>query len=53
MEADALSTSLLVLGLEAGMGLAREHDIAAYFITGPSGSFGAVASPSFEARFKA
>lgn len=52
MEADALSTSLLVLGPEAGMSFAREHDIAAYFITGPSGSFSAMASPAFERRFK-
>jgi hypothetical protein len=42
----------LVLGPEAGMSFAREHDIAAYFITGPSGSFSAMASPAFERRFK-
>lgn len=52
MEADALSTSLLVLGPEAGMSFAREHGIAAYFVTGPSGSFSATASPVFEERYK-
>lgn len=52
MEADALSTSLLVLGLEAGMRLAAEHGIAAFFITGPSGSYAEMPSPEFKRRFK-
>ena len=52
MEADALSTSLLVLGLEAGMRLAAEHGIAAFFITGPSGSYAEMPSPAFKRRFK-
>ena len=53
MEADALSTSLLVLGPDAGMRFAVEHDIAAFLISGPSGDFSALASPAFERRFKA
>ena len=53
MEADALSTSLLVLGPEAGMTLAVEHDIAALFVTGRSGAFNELASPAFERRFTA
>lgn len=53
MEADALSTSLLVLGAEAGMKLAAEQDIAAFFVTGRSGAFSEMASPAFERRFKA
>ena len=32
MEADALATALLVLGQEAGMALAENHAVAAYFI---------------------
>ena len=53
MEADALSTSLLVLGAQAGLRLAAKHDIAAFFITGRSGSFTEMPSPAFERRFKA
>ena len=53
MEADALSTSLLVLGADAGMKLAAEHDIAAFFVSGRGGSFTETASPAFERRFTA
>ena len=53
MEADALSTSMLVLGPEAGLALATEHDIAAFFITGRDGVFSETASPAFTRRFKA
>ena len=53
MEADALSTSLLVLGPEAGMALAVEQDIAAVFVTGRSGAFSEMVSPAFERRFTA
>lgn len=52
MEADALSTSLLVLGPEAGMQLSEKHDIAAYFIVSRGGSFDDLASPAFASRFK-
>ena len=52
MEADALSTSLLVLGPEAGIQLAEKHGIAAYFIAGQGGSFDDWASPAFASRFK-
>jgi len=53
MEADALSTSLLVLGPEAGMELAVEQDIAAFFVVGRDGSFSEMAAPAFERRFTA
>lgn len=53
MEADALSTSLLVLGPEAGMRLTVENDIAAFFVTGRRGSFTEISSPAFEERFAA
>ncbi len=52
MDADALSTSLLVLGPDAGTRIAIEHDIAAFFIVGSSGSFSATSSPAFERRFE-
>lgn len=50
LEADALSTAMLVLGLDKGMALADEQDIAAYFITGADRSFEAIASPAFNRR---
>lgn len=52
MEADALSTSLLVLGPDAGMELAVEQDIAAFFIIGNGETFSAMPSPAFARRFK-
>lgn len=53
MEADALSTSMLVLGPEAGMELAVEQNIAALFIAGRGETFTEKASPAFLQRFKA
>ena len=53
MEADALSTALLVLGPEAGMRLAAEHNIAAFFVMGRSGDFTTKQSPAFERHIKA
>ena len=50
LEADALSTSLLVLGAEDGLDLAAEHDIQAFFIVGREGSFSEMASPAFNRR---
>ena len=50
LEADALSTAMLVLGLDDGLALATEKDIAAYFITSVDGSFEAKASPAFNRR---
>ena len=50
LEADALSTGMLVLGLERGMALATEQDIAAYFIAGREGAFEPAASPAFTRR---
>ena len=52
MEADALSTSLLVLGPDAGMEFAVEQDIAAFFVTGNGESFSEASSPAFARRFK-
>lgn len=51
VEADALSTALLVLGPDAGMTFATDHDIAAFFISGSGGSFRAEPSPAFERQF--
>ncbi len=53
MEADALSTSLLVLGPEAGMRFATEQGVAAYFIVGRGESAAATASPAFRQTFGA
>ena len=50
LEADALSTSLLVLGPEDGMALAAEENIQAYFIVGRDGAFEGLASPAFTRR---
>ncbi len=51
MEADALSTAMLALGLEDAAALATEHDIAALFISGSGDAFTETASPAFERRF--
>ena len=54
MEADAWATALLILGSEAGMKLAREHNIAAYFIdrkTGDETGFFSIWSDAFEPYF--
>jgi thiamine biosynthesis lipoprotein len=53
LEADALSTSLLVLGAQAGMKLAEEQEIQAFFIVGGDGSFEELASPAFNRRQRA
>ena len=50
LEADALSTALLVLGHEDGLALAEEQDIAAYFIRGGDGAFETTMSPAFSRR---
>jgi len=50
LEADALSTALLVAGLEDGMAIATEHGVAAFFITGRDGDFVETASPAFLSR---
>lgn len=48
MQADALSTALMVLGPEAGLGLAERADLAALFIVKDGGGFAEVASSQFE-----
>jgi thiamine biosynthesis lipoprotein len=53
LEADALSTSLLVLGVEEGMNFAAKHDIQAFFIAGSDGEFEETASPAFSNRLQA
>lgn len=53
MEADAFSTSLLVLGPEAGLRFASEHDVAAYFVVDRGKDFTATASPAFQRKFGA
>lgn len=50
LEADALSTALLVLGQNDGMALAQEQDIAAFFIAGGDGEFTETASFAFSRR---
>ena len=53
LEADALSTSLLVLGPKAGMKLAEEEEIQAFFIVGGDGGFEELTSPAFSRRQRA
>lgn len=50
LEADALSTAMLVLGRDDGMALAIEQNIAVFFISSSDGSFEAKASPAFNRR---
>lgn len=47
MEADALSTALMVLGPEAGLELARREGISAFFIARKGDGFVETASPEF------
>lgn len=47
MQADALSTALLVLGPEAGLKLAEREGIAAHFIARTETGFKELASPAF------
>lgn len=47
MQADALSTALMVLGPEAGLELARREGVAAFFIAGKGDGFEETASPEF------
>ncbi len=47
-QADSLSTAMLVMGAEKAMSFAREHDIAAFLISGRDGTFTDSASPAFE-----
>ncbi|MDU9005369.1 FAD:protein FMN transferase [Sedimentitalea todarodis] len=53
MQADALSTAMLVMGTGSAMAFARDHDIAAFLISGRDGSFTDAASPAFERLFSA
>jgi thiamine biosynthesis lipoprotein len=49
VRADALATALIVLGPEAGYGLAEREGLAAYFIVRrEDGSFASFATPAFE-----
>lgn len=50
LEADALSTALLVLGLEDGLELASELEIAAFFVARHNGTFKTASSPAFRSR---
>jgi thiamine biosynthesis lipoprotein len=47
MQADALSTALMVLGPEAGLELARREGVAAFFIARKGDGFVETASPEF------
>jgi len=48
MTADGLATGLLVLGPEAALELARQHDLAVYFIEIDGENFRERSSPAFE-----
>ncbi|MCP4315265.1 MAG: FAD:protein FMN transferase [Hyphomicrobiales bacterium] len=48
MRADALSTALMVLGPDAGYGLALREEIAALFIVKDGKGFAELSSPAFE-----
>jgi thiamine biosynthesis lipoprotein len=48
MQADALATALMVLGLETGMAWAREQGVAALFIVRAAHAFQLYATPAFE-----
>ena len=47
MQADALSTALMVLGPKAGLDLARRESIAAFFIAKTDSGFVEIVSPQF------
>jgi thiamine biosynthesis lipoprotein len=47
MQADALSTALMVLGPETGLELARRENVAAFFIVKDGDDFAEIASPAF------
>lgn len=49
MRADALSTALMVLGPDAGLALARQEGLAAFFIVQDGGGFTEIATPAFDA----
>lgn len=53
MEADALSTAMLVMGADKAMEFARDNGVAAYLISGRNGNFTSAASPAFEQLFSA
>jgi thiamine biosynthesis lipoprotein len=50
MQADALATALMVLGLEAGMAWAQKQGVAALFIVRAPHAFQLYATPAFEQR---
>jgi thiamine biosynthesis lipoprotein len=52
MEADALATALMVLGVEQGMNLAEQENIAALFIIKTDGGFIEKATSSFTERLR-
>lgn len=51
MAADGLGTVLMVLGKEQGMAFARQHQIAALFVTREADGFESYSSPLFEQMF--
>jgi thiamine biosynthesis lipoprotein len=48
MQADALSTALMVLGPDAGQALALREEIAALFIVKDGNGFAELSTPAFE-----
>ena len=53
MEADGLSTLLMVLGPEEGLAYAQDHHVAALFVTRAAEGFVSTGSPAFDALFPA
>lgn len=53
MEADTLSTAMLVMGPREAMDFAEKHEIAAFFISGSNGEFTESTSSTFEKLFSA
>jgi len=53
IEADALSTAMLVLGPEDAMTFAEAHDVAAFLIARRNGALVATASPAFDRQLAA
>jgi len=49
MAADALSTGLMVLGPDAGLALARQEGLAAFFLVQDGRGFAEIATPAFDA----
>jgi thiamine biosynthesis lipoprotein len=52
MTADGLSTALMVMGIEQGLAFAKEHDLAALFISKSENGFDVHFTVKFKQYFK-